>query len=135
RALLLHILPRVPDRYFASRLISDMAERSHAIHEIRLLPHLGGQLIRCVAGLVLTTSGIIWLDPQIAPLAVVSMLVAVVLPFTVQPFLAERDLRFRTHSGGLCRFYFDALRGLMPISTHCAGNAVRREHESLLSTW
>ncbi len=135
RALLFHALPRVPDRYFGSRLISDMAARCHAIHEIRLLPHLGGQFIRFVSELVLTTLGIIWLDPQTASLAVTSMLLAVVLPFAAQPFLLERDLRFRTHAGSLSRFYFDALRGLMPISTHCAGKAVQREHEGLLRTW
>lgn len=32
--------PELGDRYFQSRLVSDMAERSHSIHKLRLLPDL-----------------------------------------------------------------------------------------------
>ena len=31
-------LPRLGDRYFQSRPASDMAERSHSVHRLRLLP-------------------------------------------------------------------------------------------------
>lgn len=135
RVHLLRMMPNLPDRYFGSRLVSDMAERSHAIHEIRMLPILGGQLVHSLLGLTLTTAGIIWLDPHTAPIAVFSALFAILLPLVVQPILAERDLRFRTHSGGLCRFYFDALRGLAPVRAHGAEEAVRCEHEDLLVNW
>jgi len=135
RMHLLRRMPNLPDRYFGSRLVSDMAERSHAIHEIRMLPMMGGQLINSLLGLALTTAGIIWLDPQTAPLAIASALFAVLLPLVIQPMLSERDLRFRTHSGGLCRFYFDALRGLVPVRAHGAEDAVRCEHEYLLVNW
>ena len=46
RLAFLRKIPRLPDRYFQSRLKSDMAERSHSIHLIRRLPELGGQLLR-----------------------------------------------------------------------------------------
>ena len=36
-------IPRLGDRYFQSRPTSDMAERSHSVHRLRLLPGLGGQ--------------------------------------------------------------------------------------------
>jgi ATP-binding cassette subfamily B protein len=135
RAHLLQALPGLSDRYFGSRLVSDMAERSHAIHEIRLLPLVGARLIRYAAQLAMTTLAVIWLDPHTAALAIAAALSATVLPFLTQPFIAERDLRFRTHAGALCRFYLDALRGLMPIRAHAAETAVRREHESLLASW
>ena len=56
-------MPRLGDRYFQSRPTSDMAERSHSVHRLRLLPDLGGQIIRLVAELLMTTAGLVWLDP------------------------------------------------------------------------
>src|SRR5215471_17536843 len=55
-------IPRLGDRYFQSRPMSDMAARSHSVHRLRLLPGLGGQLLHVAAELVLTTVGLIWLD-------------------------------------------------------------------------
>ncbi len=128
-------IPRLGDRYFQSRLKSDMAERSHSIHQIRRLPELGGQLLRYGFEIVFTTAGIIWLDPFVAPIAILAALAAVAIPVLSQPILIERDLRLRTHSGALSRFYLDALLGLVAIRTHGAQPAVRREHESLLAEW
>ncbi len=48
RLALLAKIPRLVDRYFWSQPVSDMAERSHSIHQLRLLPRLGGQLVRAV---------------------------------------------------------------------------------------
>jgi len=128
-------IPRLADRYFQSRLSSDMAERSHSIHRIRLLPDLAGQFLRAAFELVLTTAGIIWLDPRGATIAIVTAAVSLGLPLVAQPFLAERDLRFRNHTGALSRFYLEAFLGLIPIRLHGAERAVRREHESLLVEW
>ncbi len=128
-------IPRLGDRYFQSRLKSDMAERSHSIHLIRRLPELGGQLLRYTFEIVFTTAGIIWLDPASAPIALLAALAVVAIPIVSQPLLMERDLRLRTHSGALSHFYLDALLGLIAIHTHGAQPAVRREHESLLAEW
>jgi len=135
RLAFLNKIPRLGDRYFQSRLKSDMAERSHSIHQIRRLPELGGQLLRYGFEIVFTTAGIIWLDPSIAPNAILAALAAVAIPILSQPILIERDLRLRTHSGALSHFYLDALLGLVAIRTHGAQPAVRREHESLLAEW
>jgi ATP-binding cassette subfamily B protein len=135
RAHLFHATPRLTDRYFGSRLISDMAERSHAIHEIRGAPMLGAQFVRSIAALSMTLLGIAWLDPQSAVAGIVCALVALGLPLAAEPFLSERDLRFRTHSGALCRFYLDALRGLTPARAHVAEDAIQCEHEDLLVRW
>lgn len=128
-------IPRLPDRYFQSRLKSDMAERSHSIHLIRRLPELGGQLLRYVFEIVFTTAGIIWLDPRSAPIALFAALAAVAIPLLSQPLLIERDLRLRTHAGALSHFYLDALLGLIAIHAHGAQPNVRREHEGLLTEW
>jgi len=38
RMAFLEKIPRLSDRYFQSRLVSDMAERSHSIHRLRICP-------------------------------------------------------------------------------------------------
>jgi ATP-binding cassette subfamily B protein len=135
RQAFLEKIPRLPDRYFQSRLMSDMTERSHMIHRIRHLPDLGGQLIRAALELILTAVGIAWLDPTLAPLAAIAALSALALPLLAQPTVIERDLRVRTHNGALSRYYLDALLGLVPIQVHGAQRAVRREHRELLTGW
>jgi ABC-type transport system involved in cytochrome bd biosynthesis fused ATPase/permease subunit len=44
-------------------------------------------------------------------------------------------VRARTHMVALDRFYLDALLGVVPIRVHGAEQAVRREHERLLTEW
>ncbi len=135
RLAFLEKLPRLADRYFQSRLKSDMAERSHSIHLIRRLPELGGQLLRYGFEIAFTTAAIIWIDPPSAPLALAAAIAALAIPLCSQPLLMERDLRLRTHAGALTHFYLDALLGLIAIHSHGGQPAVRREHESLLSEW
>lgn len=135
RMAFLEKIPRLGDRYFHSRLTSDMAERSHSVHRLRILPDLGGQLLRSTFELILTTAGIVWLDPASAPIAITIATLAVALPLAAQSKLVEQDLRVRSHAGALSRFYLDALLGLVPVRTHHAGRAVRREHEGLLVEW
>lgn len=128
-------IPRLSDRYFQSRLPSDMAERAHMTHMIRLLPHMGGQLLQTVFMLLFTTGGIIWLNPDSTPLALLSAAAAMGLPLLCQSLLKEGDLRVRTHAGALSHFVFDALIGLVAIRAHSAERAIRREHERLLAEW
>ena len=135
RLTFLRKIPLLGDRYFQSRLKSDMAERSHSIHLIRRLPELGGQLLRSSFELALTTAGIMWLDPASALLALLSAVAALSIPILSQPLLIERDLRLRTHSGALSHFYLDALLGLFAIHSHGAQPAVRRQQENLLVEW
>jgi ABC-type bacteriocin/lantibiotic exporter with double-glycine peptidase domain len=128
-------IPRLGDRYFQSRLTSDMAECCHTAHTLRLLPDLGGQLLRSTFELILTAVGIAWLDRASAPLAALAAALLLGLPLLAQPLLKERDLRVRSHVGALGRFYLDALLGLVAVRTHAAERAVRREHQGLLAEW
>lgn len=135
RLAFLKKIPRLGDRYFQSRLKSDMAERSHSIHSIRRLPELGGQLLRYAFEIVFTAAAIIWIDPASAPFVIAAAVATIAIPLASQPVLMERDLRLRTHSGALTHFYLDALLGLVAIHAHGGQAAVRREHESLLTQW
>lgn len=128
-------IPHLSDRYFHSRLTSDMAERNHSLHGLRWLPSLGGDILRNGFELLLTLAGILWLDPGSAPLAAVAGAAALGLPLAFQPLLVERDLRVRTHAGALGRFYLDALLGLVAVRAHAAERSLRRQHEGLLVEW
>ena len=135
RRAFLEKLPRLGDRYLQSRPISDMAERAHAIHAVRDMPELGTRLVRASIEMVITGAAIAWLYPSCAAIALFACAAAALVPILWQPVLFERDLRVRSHGGALARGALDALLGLMPIRTHAAERAVRREHESLLVEW
>ena len=135
RVAFLEKLPRLGDRYFRSRLASDMTQRAHDLRSLRTLPNLGVGLLRTGFQLLLTAIGVIWLDPRSAPLAILGSIVFVSLTFLNQPLLEERDLRLRTHVGALSRFYLDALLGLVPAKTHGAERAMMRQHENQLYEW
>ena len=128
-------IPRLHDRYFHSRLTSDMAERNHSLHTLRLLPKIGGKLLRTGFELILTAAGIIWLDPTSAPWVLVATALGLGIPFAAIPILGEKELRVRSHVGGLGRFYLDALLGLVTVRAHGAAEPLRSEHEGLLVEW
>jgi ATP-binding cassette subfamily B protein len=75
------------------------------------------------------------LAPDAWPMIVAGVVAGLALPFAVQPLLRDLDLRAKTHSGTLARFFLDALLGLVPIRAHGAGPAMTRQHESLLVEW
>ena len=128
-------LPRLEDRYFQSRLVSDMAQRAHSVHLLRQLPSIGAQLLRVTFTLAATLAGIAWLYPSSLPLAAVCAALAIAIPLLTQPRLVDRDLRQREHTGALTRFYLDALLGLGVIRAHGGQRALRKEQERLLTQW
>ncbi len=128
-------IPRLSDRYFQSRLISDMAFRAHALQMLRQLPELAGQFVRLGASLVFTAAAIAWLYPGAALPAAAAVLAAVCLPLLFQPALVERDLRFREIGGSLSRFFLDALLGVRPIRAHGAQRALRAAQADQLGQW
>jgi ABC-type bacteriocin/lantibiotic exporter with double-glycine peptidase domain len=135
RRAFLRKIPRLGDRYFHSRPVSDMAERAHLTHRLRGLPGLGGQLARAALELVVTAGALAWLDPHDAPLVLALAAAMLLIPLLAQPALAERDMRMRNHAGALARFYLDALLGLVAIRTHRAEDAMARDHAERLREW
>lgn len=128
-------LPRLHDRYLQSRPVSDMAERSHNLHRIRLLPLVGGGFVRAVAELCFTAAALVWLVPAAARPTAILVVVALVVALAFQPALNERDLRMRSHHGALGRLVLDALLGVVPVRAHHAAAAVDYEHRRLLDEW
>ncbi|MDC0722532.1 cysteine peptidase family C39 domain-containing protein [Nannocystis bainbridge] len=128
-------IPRLGDRYLASRPISDMAERCHRGHVLRHMPDVAARLVRGGCELLFTALALIWLDPGGAPWIVLTAALVLGLPLALQPLMTERDLKVRSHGGALGRFYLDALLGLTAIRTHAAERSLLREHEALLVEW
>ena len=129
-------IPRLGDRYFQSRPVSDMAERAHLVHKLRALPTLAGDILRTRAGDRHRRGGAgLARSARAPPLAVALAAAMLLIPLAAQPALAERDLRMRNHAGALGRFYLDALLGLVAVRTHGAEPALAREHEDRLREW
>lgn len=128
-------IPRLHDRYFQSRLISDMAERAHSLEVLKQAPLLAENALRLVFSLVFTTAGIIWLAPAVAHWAVLALVLAIVVPWTALTLMEEKDMQVRTHEGALSRFYLDALLGLTALRSHSAYKGISLEHEGMLVEW
>jgi ATP-binding cassette subfamily B protein len=135
RRLFLHKIPRLPDRYFQSRPVSDMAERAHLLHRLRALPTLGADVARTAIEIVVIAIALAWLDPRGGVLVFGIAAAMLVIPFAAEPAVAERDLRMRNHAGALARFYLDGLLGLVAARTHGAEPALAREHRDRLREW
>jgi ATP-binding cassette subfamily B protein len=135
RMALLAKLPLLPDRYFQSRSVGDMAERSHQLQLCRQLPVLGLGVVQTAAEIVFTLVGIACVAPASLPWALAIAAAAVGMPLLLQPVLAERDLRLRNHGSALHAFCLDALQGVVPARTHGAEPALRLQHEALLVHW
>ena len=135
RDLFMRKIPRLGDRYFQSRPVSDMAERAHLVHKLRSLPTLAGDVLRTSLEIVIVAAALVWLDPRSAALTVALAAAMLLIPLAAQPAVAERDLRMRNHAGALGRFYLDALLGLVAVRTHGAEPALAREHEDRLREW
>jgi ATP-binding cassette subfamily B protein len=135
RIAFLDRIPRLPVAYFQSRPISDMLERSHAVHTVRMLPRVGIRFLRVGFELGVTALALMWLNPGAASLAACAAVAAAGIPLLGQSVIAERDLRARTHTGSLARYHLDALRGRTAIDAHGASATIEREHEGLLADW
>ena len=135
RMALLAKLPRLNDRYFQSRPITDMADRNHNIHVTRGVPSTGLQFVQSVFELVFTFAGVCLIASGEVGLAIALVIAALGMPFITQQLLNERDLRVRSHAGALHSFYLDALLGLAPVRAHRAERSVQSQHEGLLVEW
>ncbi|MBI3536568.1 MAG: ATP-binding cassette domain-containing protein, partial [Chloroflexi bacterium] len=128
-------IPKLSDRFFHSRLISDMAMRAHDLHQLHQIPELAIHFLRGAFQLIFTVIGVVILDPISAPLAIGFTIVFSGVVAVTTIFQNERQMRLVTHTASLSRFYLDALLGLLPARLHSAERSIRREHESLLTEW
>ncbi|AGC43473.1 ABC transporter ATP-binding protein [Myxococcus stipitatus DSM 14675] len=128
-------LPEMEDRYFQSRLASDMASRTHNIQAMRSLPLLLSQALVLSLEVTSLTAALIWAAPQAWGTVVALAAVTLLVPLVVQKLLFEPDLRVQMHAGALSGFTLNALVGLTPIRIHGAERSLRRAQETLLVSW
>jgi ABC-type bacteriocin/lantibiotic exporter with double-glycine peptidase domain len=135
RVRLLQRLPRMRDAYFQSRLVSDLADRGHAITQLRQLPEVLVNATAAVARVFWVAIGLLWLVPGSA-LAVIAMVALIVLvPILLYSGIAEQDLRMRAHLAALGLINLDSVRAAEPVWAHGAESAVRHQQENLLTHW
>jgi len=128
-------LPRLAERTFTSRLAADLAERAHAVSALRGLPASLSAVLTATAGVAASLTGIVYLDPSLAGLALASAATMVALPAALHGLLARRELVRQTYDGALSRVYLDAMLGAVVVRAHGAEETLRREHEDLLVGW
>lgn len=135
RMAILAKLPDLPDRYLQSRPVSDMADRAHSLHLVRMVPGMALHFLQLAGEMLLTVIGLALLDRSIGPWAAVLALVAVAVPAFAQRLVGETDMRARSHAAALNGVMLDALAGQVPVRVHAAQPAVRAQHEVLLADW
>jgi ABC-type bacteriocin/lantibiotic exporter with double-glycine peptidase domain len=135
RARFLMKVPLLSDRYFQSRLISDMAFRAHWLQLLRQLPDTVGHVLSLVTSILVTALAIAWVYPGTALLVAVAAVAACVIPLLILPAMGERDLRFREISASLGTFYLDALLGSRAVQAHGAERSMRAAHAGQLRQW
>jgi ATP-binding cassette subfamily B protein len=135
RVAFLEKIPRLGDRYFQSRLISDMGERCHAAHKLRNVIDYARQMLAALAEILTTAAGMIWLEPATAPFVLFAVAAAILPSSLSRSILAESDLRVRSHAAALTRFYLDSALGFSSIRSHGAEENVQRSHGQRLGDW
>ncbi|CAM2066004.1 ATP-binding cassette domain-containing protein [Sulfidibacter corallicola] len=135
RMAFLQKLPRLSRAYLSTLSLGDISERCHSVTDIRQISSVVSRIINNTFGLILTTAGLIWLDPRVAVLAIVGTTLFLALPLFLAPLLASPDMRHRTHGGSLTTYYLDSLKGLVACRTHGAERSVSRAHDCLLVEW
>ena len=128
-------LPKTEDRYFQSRLASDMASRCHNIQAMRTLPALIAQVLTISLELLATTAALIWAAPGAWSIVLALSAATLLLPLIAQKVFLEPDMRVQSQTGALSKFILDALVGLTPILVHGAERSLRRSQETLLVGW
>ncbi|MEZ4361893.1 MAG: ATP-binding cassette domain-containing protein [Kofleriaceae bacterium] len=128
-------LPKTEDRYFQSRLASDMASRCHNIQAMRTLPVLVAQSLTISLEVLSTTAALMWAAPNAWGFALALAAATLIVPMFAQGLFFEPDMRVQTHAGALSGFILNALLGLTPIRIHGAERSLRRGQEALLVEW
>jgi ATP-binding cassette subfamily B protein len=85
--------------------------------------------------LVFTAAGLIWLDPNVMPYVLLTVIISLSLPLIVQPMLGEMQFSVANYRGAMSRYYLDALRGAIPLRTHGAEHTLKTEHDGMVSAW
>lgn len=135
RIALFEKIPKIHDPYFRTRLLTDMARRSHRLYRLRNLPVFFVSILQQIALIFFTLLGIFWLDATAGLVASGLVVIILLCSGLLQKALQEFASRAETQSGVLNMFYFDSLKGLRVIRSHAAQQTFEAEAEIQLRRW
>jgi ATP-binding cassette subfamily B protein len=128
-------IPLLSERYFRRLQVSDLTQRTTGLRGASRFPILGVDILRTGLMMVLTTAGVIWLEPASALVAILSLAAFYYLSQVTQPLMQEQEMRTTLLNADMMRFFLDSMIGLVPLHTHGGEHAVRLEHEARLTEW
>lgn len=135
RIALFEKIPKIHDPYFRTRLLTEMARRSHKLYQLRNLPAFGVGLVQQLALIMFTLAGLLWLDLAVGAAACLLVLGVLGFSYLWQKLLQDSVSRAHNQTGMLNMLYFDALKGLRAIRSHAAEQTFATEHEIQLNHW
>lgn len=135
RLALLLKLPRLADRYFRTRPMSDVAHRSQGLFQVKPLPELLVTLVKQSLDILVTVVALAILYPRGLPFTGLALLFSFVVPYLSVKLRWQVENRVLSHAGALAQLYLDVLRGLNPLRTHGGAIAIRTKQEGHLVEW
>ena len=128
-------LPRLADKYFRTRPMSDVTQRSQGLFMLRGLPALLVSLTKLCLDLAITTTALLFLHPHGAGFIVGALVLGLSTPLLTLRYRGQLEHRVQAHSSALSQLYLDVLLGLSPLRTHGGQGAVRAQQDQHLVAW
>lgn len=135
RLALLAKLPRLPDRYFRSRPISDVTHRSQGLFDVKPLPAMLVTLAKQSVDLLVTVLALCILYPRGIAYVLLALGFGLAAPVLGLRLRAPVEHRVQSHASALGQLYLDVLLGLVPLRNHGGQLAVRGKQDEHLRAW
>lgn len=135
RMALMRKLPKLPDKYFRTRPMSDVTHRSQGLSSLRALPPVLVHVTRVTLDLVVTTVALFFVHPRGAAFTLLALAFGLCAPYVSLRIRNQLEHRVQSHASGLSQLYLDVLLGLNPLKTHGGQLAIRARQNELLSDW
>jgi ABC-type bacteriocin/lantibiotic exporter with double-glycine peptidase domain len=125
RGTLASKLARLDDEYVRTRPVADLAERVHALHDLRGVPTVLGQLLLLPAGLVAVCAAIASVHAFAGALALVGTLMLLGIAAGAHVAVREVEVRLREHAGTVLQTGYDAWRGAAVVRASAGQHMIR----------
>lgn len=135
RVALIDRLPDIADEYFATRSTADLAERTHALQLLRLVPGQLLHLIQAALEPIILVLALAILDFRALLPGLVGLLLALALASLTASRARGAEQRQRGQAAALAADLLDMLRGLVPIRLHRAEPAFLARYDHGVTRW
>jgi ABC-type bacteriocin/lantibiotic exporter with double-glycine peptidase domain len=126
---------RLPDSFFRTRPLSDLAHRTYSATQLRSLPGTAVGVVRGALELLVVVTAVFFLDTRVGAFLALSISVLAVTLYFAGIWFSTTQRKKLEHSSGLLQFYLDGLLAQVPIHTHGAASCLRVEFEEKLANW